>query len=1171
MELFSIFGRILLKDDGVENKLSSITEKAQQTEGSFSGSFEKMKNGALKLGATLLGGLGIGALIKKSYELAQSASDLNEAQNVVENTFKKSAKSIEAWTNTTAKSAGISKTASTQWSGFMGAMLKSSGVTENASASMSKNLVQLTGDMSSFYNISTSDMWEKIRSGISGETMPLKQLGINMSEANLSAYALSQGITKSYKSMSQAEQTTLRYNYLLSVTKDAQGDFGRTLSTSFANQMRVAELNMKTLGQTIGNVLLPPFMKLVTLFNENAPKVQTFLDNLTKNTGKIAPMAAIFAGVAASLIPILGTMGKTSDSIEKLRGKFEKFHKSYEEGTTKIQKYGNAFKDLGSKIGDLNGIKKLQSGFETLQIKGLYAFDALKNGITTKLQPLGTVMSGMFNKLPSGLTGTFSKITGALGAELPKINSVFKTTGSIMMSGLKTLMSIGFKAIAPASIIATVLLGLGLLQNTMGDKIDSICKTLIEKGPAMIQKFAAKLTSQIPQMIQAGVTLLNSFINVLIANAPALIKAAVAIITSLINGLATNLPRLIPEIIQLIQTILTAIVDNLPTIINAGLKIIVALAQGIANNMPQIVDAIVKVVQEIIKVVIQNLPTIVEAGIKIIVALIQGLAQATPQLIAALPSIVKAIWDGLKSADWGGLGTAIIQGIGAGIKAAAGGLWNTAKAVGSDILKGFKSMFGIHSPSTVMRDQVGKNISLGIAAGIKDVNFMKAISDVIENSGTDVSAATKKITDLVSNKVKNLKDNLSKQTVSLNAQLKREITKLNTELNSLSSSETKALRSVKTSSARYRIEDNYAAKKNAVKKRITLYTEKTKKEIALRTSQTNKEIEAIKKVGEESKTEITKEIEDRKTAISDINNLFSKVKEALKDSYEDAETQEENNINKLIKANNKWKDNALDNLEKVYNAKKDELSKEETELDRSGSDEDDVDKEAELRKQLSMHYGAEKKKELQEELNDLIKTRDRRHQKEQLEDQKSALESQYNTDKANVEKTAQTNEDNYNKQLENVKNFYTEKQKEANIDAEAQKLIVNNNQTEIVSLLKSYGQDYEIAGASLGDRLVSGFKNALSTIPDMISSITSQLNTLDNQNIDIGNMGVAIPGTSILNTIYAGTATTAQLKNNQPFIIQNHLYMDSKEIAAATAPHSNKIQGADLSLVRRGL
>lgn len=114
------------------------------------------------------------AAVTAAFKLAESASDLSEAQNVVQQTFKNSSDDVLAWSKTMAESAGISETAATKYVGSMGAMLKSSGLSEDAAASMAEKMVQLTGDMSSFYNLEHDDAWEKIRSGIAGETEPLK-------------------------------------------------------------------------------------------------------------------------------------------------------------------------------------------------------------------------------------------------------------------------------------------------------------------------------------------------------------------------------------------------------------------------------------------------------------------------------------------------------------------------------------------------------------------------------------------------------------------------------------------------------------------------------------------------------------------------------------------------------------------------------------------------------------------------------------------------------------------------------------------------------------------------------------------------------------------------------------------------------------------------------------
>ena len=186
----------------------------------------------------------------------QAASDLQEVQNVVDVTFGDDATVIENWSKRANKAFGLTELQAKKYTSTLGAMMKSSGLTGKAVTSMSTDLAGLTADMASFYNLNFDDAFEKIRAGISGETEPLKQLGINMSVANLEAYALSQGIDKAYESMSQAEQVTLRYNYLMETTADAQGDFART-SDSLANSQRVLANNFETLKANLGNVLLP--------------------------------------------------------------------------------------------------------------------------------------------------------------------------------------------------------------------------------------------------------------------------------------------------------------------------------------------------------------------------------------------------------------------------------------------------------------------------------------------------------------------------------------------------------------------------------------------------------------------------------------------------------------------------------------------------------------------------------------------------------------------------------------------------------------------------------------------------------------------------------------------------------------------------------------------------
>ena len=222
------------------------------------------------------------------------ASDLAEVQNVVDVTFGSATEAINSWSKECLAAYGMNEVSAKRYAGTLGAMLKSSGLAGDAIVDMSKDMVGLAGDMASFYNLDLETAFEKIRSGISGETEPLKQLGINMSVANLEAYALSQGITTAYNEMSQAEQVMLRYNYLMSTTADAQGDFART-QDSYANQTRLLSESWLEFTGVMAEQLLPVLTTIVSWLNnivafltENADMVSAVLVGLATTVGILA-------------------------------------------------------------------------------------------------------------------------------------------------------------------------------------------------------------------------------------------------------------------------------------------------------------------------------------------------------------------------------------------------------------------------------------------------------------------------------------------------------------------------------------------------------------------------------------------------------------------------------------------------------------------------------------------------------------------------------------------------------------------------------------------------------------------------------------------------------------------------------------------------------------------
>ena len=267
----------------VTSNIQSESKKWDQATGQATDSIEKQFAGMAGNIVGKLAAAGIGSILLSWGKAAvQAASDLEEVQNVVDTVFGTSSKQIETWAKNAGTQFGLTETQAKKFTSTLGAMMKSSGLAGDEIVGMSTDLAGLAADMASFYNMDFETAFEKIRSGISGETMPLKQLGINMSVANLEAFALAQGLEKTFSQMDQGEQTMLRYQYIMQATSDAQGDFART-TDGYANGVRMLETNLTNLRTKLGDVLLTvvnPLIKGINaLFPDKNTKTKTVLDD----------------------------------------------------------------------------------------------------------------------------------------------------------------------------------------------------------------------------------------------------------------------------------------------------------------------------------------------------------------------------------------------------------------------------------------------------------------------------------------------------------------------------------------------------------------------------------------------------------------------------------------------------------------------------------------------------------------------------------------------------------------------------------------------------------------------------------------------------------------------------------------------------------------------------
>lgn len=254
----------------------------------------------------------------------ERASDLAEAQNVVDVVFGPYADSLNTWAKNAKSNFGLGELAAKTYAGNFADMLSSVGFSTQDVYTMSTELTQLVADIASFRNQSFDEVFTRLYSGMVGETEAIRRYGVNMTVANMEEYAASKGVHSDWKDLSSQEQYALRYDYIMSATKNAQGDFARTLESSAANQQRLLQENLNTLQTEYGS----GFLEMVTsgykllndLLGESAPTLaDTFsaYDDAQKRTNLTLDQTA---QKATTLISILSEMeGQTNRTADEQR------------------------------------------------------------------------------------------------------------------------------------------------------------------------------------------------------------------------------------------------------------------------------------------------------------------------------------------------------------------------------------------------------------------------------------------------------------------------------------------------------------------------------------------------------------------------------------------------------------------------------------------------------------------------------------------------------------------------------------------------------------------------------------------------------------------------------------------------------------------------------------
>lgn len=425
---FNLSGKLGTSFKKLSSAMSGLSGAAKNASGNFKGFLRQLMS-ATGVYFSIYGAI---RGLKSAIDIS---SDLTEVQNVVDVAFGNMAYKVEEFAKVSVKDFGMSELTTKQIAGRYQAMATAIGVSadkigqantflkgqtkgyvdaSDSMADVSVNLTKLAADMASFYNVEQTDVAKSLESIFTGTTAPLRRYGLDLTQATLSEWAMKQGLDADIKSMSQAEKTMLRYQYVLANTTAAQGDFART-ADSWANQTRVLVQQLEILGSVVGGVLINAFKPLVKTLNAVMTKVISFAKTIADALGTIfgwtfevnpggmtndfGDMSSGIEDVADSADDAKDNLKDTNKEAKDLKANLQGFDKlnviSLDKDKDKDKDKGKGKdKDKGAGLGGIGGLdtnlfevdsvmKKYKSSIDTLYKLGEHIGDTLTDALNS--------------------------------------------------------------------------------------------------------------------------------------------------------------------------------------------------------------------------------------------------------------------------------------------------------------------------------------------------------------------------------------------------------------------------------------------------------------------------------------------------------------------------------------------------------------------------------------------------------------------------------------------------------------------------------------------------------------------------------------------------------------------------------------------------------------------
>ena len=495
-----------------------------------------------------------------------------------------------------------------------------------------------------------------------------------------------------------------------------------------------------------------------TLFKGSADKVIKNAENAYKTAGMSANQyMETVTGFSASLLQSLGgdtdkaadvadmALTDMADNANKMGTSMESIQYAYQgfakQNYTMLDNlklgYGGTKEEMERLLSDAQKITGVK--YDISNLNDVYqAIHVVQGqlGITgTTAKEAASTISGSVSSMKSAFdnflngSGTMDQL---VETGITAIQNIVNAVGQLLPQLMQSLSD------ATPQIIA----GINQIFPQILDLIMTNAPTLISTIGQVLMALVQSLLPYMPQLLNIAMQLIQSFITGLITMLPQIIQMGMQLITQLILGIAQMLPQLIPQAINAIITIVNGLLDNIDMLIDAAIQLILGLADGLINALPILIEKVPEIIMKLVTALIKNAPKILEAGVQLIVKLVEGVGSVLGKLGQMAGTIIQTILDGLKSlpSKMIEVGKNLIQGIWNGISNAVGWLWDKISGFCSGIVDKIKGFFGIHSPSKVFADEVGKFLALGLGDGFDD-----NLGKVYKNMQSAVDFETQKL------------------------------------------------------------------------------------------------------------------------------------------------------------------------------------------------------------------------------------------------------------------------------------------------------------------------------------------------------------------------------------------------------------------------------------------